>query len=137
MTKDWMKAWVYLSVLLVLPMGLILNLTDFKSKFTRWISAIYVLGIVLLIWINPIKLIWLSSSTWKTQTILYRSKENRDHFIAFQLQDKGALGYNRRRVKIKRINGFLNLVTDYDSDSAPKDWIEVNENINEVGLKGG
>lgn len=137
MTKDWMKAWVYLSVLLVLPMGLILNLTDFKSKFNRWISAVYVLGIVLIIWINPIKFIWLSSSTWKTQTILYRSKENRGHFIAFQLQDKGALGYNRRTVKVKKINGFLNLVTNYDSDSAPKDWIEVNENINEVGLKEG
>lgn len=41
-------------------------------------------------------------SPYKTQTIIYRNKEDKSIMIEFQMQDVGALGYNRRTVKVEQ-----------------------------------
>ena len=74
---------------------------------------------------------------WKTQTIEYRHYENSKRYIAFQMLDIG-LSRKRRKVEIRYLGPLFVKVKpaslNYESST---DWIEVNEDINEMGLKGG
>lgn len=74
---------------------------------------------------------------WKTQTIIYEHGHLKNKTIEFQMQDKGALGYNRRIVEVTRINGFIEYVAPIDTSKVSLPWIKVNKDINEIGLKGG
>lgn len=74
-------------------------------------------------------------NTYKTQTILYRYKSNPEITIQFQMKDLGGLGYSKRTVMVKP-----KLLWDRASDIKISDidlseWQEVNETINELGLK--
>lgn len=76
-------------------------------------------------------------SLYKTQTILFRNAQDPSITIEFQMKDVGARGYKRRTVKVEP---FLiwDTIQEIDISSINrKDWIEVNENINELGLRGG
>ncbi|MBC7450661.1 MAG: hypothetical protein H7259_04150 [Cytophagales bacterium] len=53
-------------------------------------------SIFLIVWVYP----FLFDSGWKTQTILYRNKQNHNVRIEFQMEDVGALRYNKRMVRI-------------------------------------
>lgn len=74
---------------------------------------------------------------WKTQTIIYEHGHLKNKTIEFQMQDKGALGYNQRIVEVTRINGFIEYVAPIDTSKVSLPWIKVNKDINEIGLKGG
>lgn len=74
---------------------------------------------------------------WKTQTIIYEHGHLKNKTIEFQMQDKGALGFNRRIVEVTQITGFLKYVVPIDTSKVSLPWIKVNKDINEIGLKGG
>lgn len=77
------------------------------------------------------------TSPWKTQEIIYRSLKDKNHRIEFQMQDAGAFGYNRRLAEVKPF--FFFEITD-EIDTAridKKEWLRVEENVNELELKGG
>lgn|SRR5690554_3805932 len=74
---------------------------------------------------------------WKTQTILYEHGHLKNKTIEFQMQDKGALGFNRRIVEVTRITGFINYVEPIDTSKVTLPWLKVNKDINEIGFKGG
>jgi hypothetical protein len=74
---------------------------------------------------------------WKTHTIIYEHGHLKNKTIEFQMQDKGALCYNRRIVEVTRINGFIEYVAPIDTSKVSLPWIKVNKDINEIGLKGG
>ena len=73
---------------------------------------------------------------WRTQTVKYRNLHLANRTIEFQMQDKGARGYNRRTVDVIRLLPFLRWTTEI-SNSEPDSltWKLVNEDINELGLK--
>ena len=97
-------------------------------------------GVALIIGIffyfNPF-LFWGADSPFKTQEIIYRNKENKNVTIEFQLQDIGAFGYNRRIVKVT--GGVIsNSIEKIDTATIDKTkWDLVNEDVNELNLKGG
>ncbi|MEM9391908.1 MAG: hypothetical protein AAGA02_15625 [Bacteroidota bacterium] len=47
---------------------------------------------------------------WRTQTIVYQNMQNRNRTIEFQMQDIGALGYNRRHIDRTKIFSFLEMI---------------------------
>jgi len=82
-------------------------------------------------------LFWYVGSPYKTQTILYRSALNAKITVEFQMQDAGALGYNRRVVQVTP-GIFFDSVEPIDTSIFHgSDWNWVNEEVNELGLKGG
>ncbi|MBS2214053.1 hypothetical protein KEM09_21790 [Carboxylicivirga mesophila] len=72
---------------------------------------------------------------WKTQTILYENGQFEFKTIEFQMQDKGALGYNRRIVEVTKLTSFLSIIEPVDTSSTELPWIKVDKEINELGLK--
>lgn len=80
---------------------------------------------------------WYLANSYKTQTILFRNKADKLLQIEFQMKDIGTFGYNKRIVKVRK-KIFFNTteVIDIKSIDSTK-WEEVNEPINELGLKGG
>jgi hypothetical protein len=97
--------------------------------------AIITLIILAALIILNYNLLW--GSGWKTQEILYKSKTNPKDRIEYQMQDMGAFGYDERIVRVKE--GWLfDSVYPIDTSKINKsDWIEVNEYVNELGIKGG
>lgn len=78
---------------------------------------------------------------WKTQTIVYKNNHLSNRTIEFQLQDKGAFGYNRRTVDRLRLVPFVSWtrrLTQEDLKSIDSlTWDKVDIDLNEQGLKGG
>ena len=75
-------------------------------------------------------------SGFKTQTITHRSLNDPEKRIEFQLEDFGALGYNRRTIIITPICCFLQQEQEIDPDKFDySHWKQVDEEINELGLK--
>jgi hypothetical protein len=115
--------------------GLVTLKRNWTSMRTLAVSAV-IFGMFLII---NFYLDWRGD--WKTQTILYINNHTTNRTIEFQLQDKGAFGYNRRtvdRVKIIPFVSWTKRVTEADLlnlDSLT--WNQVNIDVNEQGLKGG
>jgi hypothetical protein len=76
---------------------------------------------------------------WKTQTVEYQNVHLSNRTIEFQLQDKGARGYNRRRVDRIEILPFIEWTKELEPDSIFDTliWKKVDIYVNEMGLKGG
>ena len=72
---------------------------------------------------------------WKTQTIIYENGHFNNKTIEFQMQDKGALGYNRRIVEVTKFTFFLKLIEQVDTTEIDLPWILVNKDVNELRLK--
>ena len=78
---------------------------------------------------------------WKTQTVIFRNNHLSNRTIEFQLQDKGAFGYNRRtvdRVKIFPFVSWTKTLTEQELENIDSvSWDKVDIHVNEQGLKGG
>ena len=78
---------------------------------------------------------------WKTQTILFQNKHLFNKTIEFQLQGKGALGFNRRTVDRLKVFPFISWtkrLTDEDLKKIDSlTWDKVGIDLNEQNLKGG
>lgn len=96
-------------------------------------------GIIILVAVSIIiqPRLLFALSAWKTQEILFRNQLNKDHRIELQMQDQGALGYNRRIVEVNpRL--LMDKITEIDTTSInKKEWQQVDEYVNELELKGG
>lgn len=75
---------------------------------------------------------------WKTQTIKYQNLHLPNRTIEFQMQDKGARGYNRRHVDRIKILPFVEWTKEVKYDEIDTfSWKKVSIHVNELGLKGG
>jgi uncharacterized membrane protein len=80
--------------------------------------------------------ILLSSSVWRTQTILYQNKDLSFKTIEFQMQDIGARGYNKRLVEVIHVTPLFMLTSDAPNNIANQpQWMKVDKNMNELELK--
>ncbi len=84
--------------------------------------------------VNPF-LFWHIGSPYKTQTILFKNKKDPTTTIAFQMQDSGAFGYNRRIVKVEK--GIIwDSHSDFDTTGIDTtQWKKVDIFVNELELK--
>jgi len=56
--------------------------------------------------------------------------------VEFQIQDIGAMGYNKRTVEVLYLTPFFMITSEVPKDIEKKiEWIKVNKNSNEARLK--
>jgi hypothetical protein len=78
---------------------------------------------------------------WKTQTKHFQNNLHSNRTIEFQMQDKGALGYNRRtvdRIKLFPFISWIKILTPEDVENIDSlTWDKVDIGTNELKLRGG
>lgn len=115
-----------------LPLILFLTATKSRQSLAIWF---FLLAASTAIIYKSIDFISFGSG-FKTQTITHRSLNDPEKRIEFQLEDFGALGYNRRTIIITPICCFLQQEQEIDPDKFDySHWKQVDEEINELGLK--
>lgn len=110
------------------------NLLLLKSKNKKILGAILPAGIfILIITIGPLKMLF-ASGAWHTQTILYQNGHLSFKKVEHQMQN--ALGYNQRTVEVLYLTKFFMIVSEVPKDIDRRiEWIKVNKEVNELGLK--
>lgn len=100
-----LKRLVYFGILGVAPVLFIICLFKIKIKplFGGLLSVLVLLGIGIH---GPTNILY-ASSVWKTQKIIKPIDHSTKHNIELQFQDVGALGYNRRQVKVTYFAGIF------------------------------
>ena len=75
------------------------------------------------------------TTTWKTQTIIYQNKTDKNSKVEFQMLDLGFAGYNQRTVETKYFTNFFYITKPIKASYENSDWKKVNLDINELELK--
>ncbi|WP_438710243.1 hypothetical protein ACSTS3_14230 [Aquimarina muelleri] len=130
------KSLTYFGLMVVTPMTLVWNLWTLKTRKWKIISLIPpTLALIGIIIIGPIKIMF-SSGSWKTQTVLYQNGHLTFKKVEFQMQDVGALGYNKRTVEVIYLTDLFMIVSSVEKDIDERvEWIKVDKEVNELGLK--
>lgn len=130
------KSFIYFSFLIGTPTTLLWNLFAEKTKTKRIIGTIYPSIFLILVFVsNPMKILF-SSGAWRTQTILYQNGHQSFKTVEFQMQDIGALGYKKRTVEVTYLTPFFMLTSEVPNDIDKRvEWIKVDKDVNELGLK--
>lgn len=130
------KSFAYITTIIGSPLILLWNLNTLKTKHKKIIGGVIPLVVIIgLIIVNPLN-VFFSSIAWKTELIEYQSATTSNRKIEFQLQDMGALGYNKRTVEVYYLSPLFTIVTtpEHHPDGNP-DWIKTDIEVNETGLK--
>lgn len=130
------KSFTYFGLMILIPIILVWNLWALKTRKWKIISsilpAIALIGIMI---IGPMKIMF-SSSSWKTQTVLYQNGHLTFKKIEFQMRDVGALGYNKRTVEVIYLTDLFMIISPVEKDIEERvEWIKVDKEVNELGLK--
>ena len=130
------KTFVYIGFLVGSPLMLMWNFFVFNPIFKRVIWTLFpAIMLVFIIITSPLKIIF-SSSSWHTQSILYQSRHSRFKTIEFQMQDIGALGYNERKIEVQYLTPYFMIAKVIPNNAAiGSEWISVEKDVNELGLK--
>jgi hypothetical protein len=76
------------------------------------------------------------SGAWRTQTILYQNSHLSFKTVEFQMQDIGALGYNRRTVEVTYLSPLFMITNEVPSNIDKRvEWVKIDKDVNELGLK--
>ncbi|UZR98167.1 hypothetical protein [Chondrinema litorale] len=103
------------------------------AKKVLGIGLVVLISIFLFFVIYPEILFDLSA--WKTQEVIFRHNNDQNHRIEFQMQDRGAVGINRRIVEVQTYF-FIDFANKIDTSKIDKsNWQKVDEYVNELGLK--
>jgi hypothetical protein len=132
------KSILYYGVL-ILPVPLLLLEFKVNPKMSesKLKKTIPVLIIIVLIYLNPVKIIF-HTGTWKTQVVEQISRDNSNHRVELQMKDMGALGYSKRKAEVIYLTDFFYFVASENYDFRNflgTDWNQVDQNVNEMGLK--
>ena len=130
------KSYTYFGIMVLTPPTLVWNMWTFKKIYKNIkgfaLPAISLIGIMI---IGPMK-IMSSSGSWKTQTVLYQNEHLTFNKVEFQMQDVGALGYNKRIVEVLYLTPFFIITSEIPNDIETRvEWIKVDKEINELDLK--
>lgn len=124
--KQELKSVVYFGILVITPIILVVNglfYEELKPKIKNIIIPFLVFVFILII--GPTKIVF-SSSIWKTNKVLFINQENQNHKVEFQMQDIGALGYNKRTVEvIHYYNLFMIVKSKNKTFEHNNNWIKV------------
>ena len=130
------KSFTYFGILILTPLTLIWNLLTFKTRKKKIFSvAIPILILIGILIVGPMKIAF-SSSAWRTQKILYQNGHLTFNKVEFQMQDVGALGYNKRTVEVIYLTDLFMIVEPVDKDIYKRvEWVKVDKVVNELRLK--
>ncbi len=122
--------------MILTPITLIWNLLHFMRRNSKIISVtIPLVSLIGLLVVGPSKIAF-ASSAWKTQEIVYQNGHSHFKTVEFQMQDVGALGYNKRTVEVMHLTDLFMIVGPVDENIEERiEWVKVNIKVNELGLK--
>ena len=131
-----LKSFAYLGLLVGTPILLLWNYFAFSQRKQQFLGTLYPsIMLIFIIVIGPLHVLF-ASGAWHTQTVLYQHRNSRFKQIEFQLQDKGALGYNKRTVQVFYLTPlFIRTSPVPKNIRFAKEWKKVNLDCNELGLK--
>ena len=134
--NQFIKSFVYLGLLIGTPITFLRHVFYLRSKRNKMLGVVLPVSIFILILIGgPLKLLF-SLNAWKTQTVLYQNGHLSFYKIEFQMKDIGALGYQRRTVKVLYLTPHFMITSSFPKDiDKHVEWIKVDKEVNELGLK--
>jgi len=134
--NQMIKSFSYFGIIILVPLILTWNLLNFKEIKWKLIGSILpVLTIIGILIIGPEKIIF-SSSSWKTQKVIYQNGHLNFKKVEFQMQDIGAFGYNKRTVEVIYLTKLFMIISPIENDIKERvEWIKVDKEINELGIK--
>lgn len=125
-SKQELKSVVYFGILAITPVVMVAS-SLFHKELKPKIKSIIIpfLVFVFILIIGPTKIVF-SSSVWKTNNVFFINKENQNHKVESQMQDVGALGYNKRTVEvIHYYNLFMIVKSKNKTFEHHNNWIKV------------
>lgn len=130
------KSFVYFGLLIGTPLTLILNAWVIKTRNGKIIGTVFpTIVLILIVVVGPMKILF-SSGSWRTQTILYQNGHLSFKTVEFQMQDVGAFGYNKRTVEVFYLTPFFMITSEVPNDIDKRvEWVKVDKDVNELGLK--
>lgn len=131
-----LKSFVYFGLLIGTPLTLIWNVLKFKTRNRKIIGTILPVAVLTMISIvGPMKF-FFSTGAWRTQTILYKNVHLKFKTVEFQMQDVGALGYNKRTVEVFYLTPLFMITNEVPNDIDKRvEWVKVDKEVNELDLK--
>jgi len=131
-----LKSVVYFGLLIGTPLTLVWNAIVLKTRNRKIIWTILPAAVLTMILIvGPMKFIF-STGAWRTQTILYQNGHFSFKTVEFQMQDIGALGYNKRTVEVFYLTPLFMITNEIPNDIDKKvEWVKVDKDVNELELK--
>jgi hypothetical protein len=131
-----LKSFAYFGLVIGSAIVLIWNLLFPKTKRRKITGVILPVLILIFFVVNgPLKF-FFSTSAWQTQTILYQNVHFSFKKVEYQMQDIGALGHNQRTVEVLYLTKLFMIVKPIPQDIDKKaEWIKVDKEVNELGLK--
>jgi hypothetical protein len=119
-----------------IPLTLIWNSFANKNKTARVIWTVFpTMVLVFILIVGPMKIMF-STGAWRTQTILYQNGHLSFKTIEFQMQDVGAFGYNDRTVEVFYLTPLFMITSKMPNDIERRgEWVKVDKDVNELGLK--
>jgi hypothetical protein len=131
-----LKSFAYLGLLVGTPILLLWNYFAISQRKQQLLGTLYPsIILIFIIVIGPLHVLF-ASGAWHTQTVLYQHRNSRFKQIEFQLQDKGALGYNKRIVQVFYLTPlFIRTSPVPKKNHLSSEWKKVNLDCNELGLK--
>jgi hypothetical protein len=130
------KSFVYFGLLIGTPLTLLWNFIVIKTKTKRVIGTAFpTIVLALILVVGPMKILF-STGAWQTQTILYQNGHLSFKTVEFQIQDVGALGFNKRTVEVFYLTPFFMTTSEVPNDIDKRvEWVKVDKHVNELGLK--
>ena len=134
--SETLKKLVYNGIL-VLPLTILVFDFFLNRSFSKNIlSRTLIAGLILVTLLITPNRILFHSTAWSTQYIFYRDKVDPGHQIELQMLDMGALGYESRKVEVWYFTGLFMVSKPVETGKPEEtDWLEINEEVNELGLK--
>ena len=131
-----LKTFICFGILIGTPLTLIWNLVVIKTKSKRIAGIVFPsIILMLVIFIGPLKILF-TSGAWQTQTVLYQNGHLTFKTVEFQMQDVGAMGYNKRTVEVLYLTKLFIITSEVPKDIDQRvEWVKVNKEINELGIK--
>ncbi len=131
-----LKSVVYFGLLIGTPLTLIWNAIVLKTRNRKIIWTILPTAVLTMILIvGPMKFLF-SIGAWQTQTILYQNGHFSFKTVEFQMQDIGALGYNKRSVEVFYLTPLFMITNEIPNDIDKRvEWVKVDKDVNELELK--
>ncbi len=130
------KSFTFFGIMVLTPLTLIWNLWTFKTAKWKIISStIPTMTLIGILIIGPLKIAF-SSSAWRTQKVIYQNGLLNFKKVEFQMQNVGALGYNKRTVEVIYLTDLFMIVSTVEKDIDDRiEWVKVDKEVNELGLK--
>ncbi len=130
------KSFVYFGILIGTLVTLVWNLFAFTTKTNKIVGTVFpTIIFILTLIIGPMKILF-SIGAWQTQEILYQNERLKIKTVEFQMRDVGALGYRKRTVEVLYLTPLFMITNEVPKDIDKRaEWIKVDIDVNELGLK--